>query len=98
MATKTCTTCGRELPLTAFYVDRRNKDQRYSECKECVKARRLRGREKARQAEARYREAHREEIRQRDRAYYAANRQKRIEAASKSRAKRRAREKGEPVA
>lgn len=34
-AAKPCTTCGRTLPLTAFYADRRRSDGRIGECKEC---------------------------------------------------------------
>lgn len=90
-STKTCTTCGRELPLGQFYRDKRQRDGRYSECKDCTRARRKRDRDKAREAEARYREAHREEIRRRDRAYYQEHRAERIEAASQSRQKRRQR-------
>ena len=35
-ATKVCTKCGRELPVTEFNRNRRMKDGRMSECRECV--------------------------------------------------------------
>lgn len=35
METKKCTKCGRELPTTEFYVNKRNKDGLCNCCKEC---------------------------------------------------------------
>ena len=35
-ATKVCTKCGRELPVTEFNRNRRMKDGRQSECRECI--------------------------------------------------------------
>jgi len=51
---KRCSTCGHDLPVTAFYRDRRNRDGRYSECKACIRERRKRDRPRARAAERRY--------------------------------------------
>ena len=79
---KKCTGCGATLPLSEFYRDARRRNGAYSECRKCTGERGKANRATARVAEARYREAHREEIRQRDRAYYAANPEKRIEAAT----------------
>lgn len=36
---KKCTKCGKHKPLDAYYADRRNKDGRVSECKDCFAAR-----------------------------------------------------------
>jgi hypothetical protein len=93
--TKICTTCGRDLPLSEYYTDRRNLDNLYSECKACVRSRRKAGRDLARQAEARYRETHRETLRERGRRFYQEHRRERIEAATRSRRKRREREQGQ---
>ena len=53
-ATKVCSACGRNLPLGDFYADARNRDGRYSECRQCIRERRKRDRSRARQAERRY--------------------------------------------
>lgn len=98
MEGKVCTTCGVVKALAEFYTDRRRRDNKYSECKTCTAARRKADRARARKAEARYRSKHREAIRQRDRAHYAANPAKRIRAATVSRRKRRERERSAEVA
>ena len=36
METKKCTCCGRELPLSEFYKNKRNKDGYATQCKECM--------------------------------------------------------------
>ena len=73
---KTCTTCGRVLPLSDFYEDRRNRDGLYSECKQCVKARRKADRPRTRQTVAAWREANRERERARVTAWQQANRER----------------------
>lgn len=35
--TKTCTKCGRTLPLSDFYADKKNTDGHRSWCKDCCK-------------------------------------------------------------
>jgi hypothetical protein len=74
--TKRCTACGLVKQLTDFYADPRNRDGRYSECKDCVKARRKRNREQAREAESRYRQRNREAIRERQRERMRERRRK----------------------
>lgn len=74
--TKRCTTCGRDLPLGAFYRDRRNRDGLYSECKTCTRKRRERDRPRIRQTEAARREANRERERARVTAWQQANRER----------------------
>ena len=75
--TKICSKCGRELPLTDFYVRRQSKDGRDYKCKDCSKAyaqmRRRDYPELTKQIATRTREKHREEIRQREREAYALN-------------------------
>ena len=36
--TKVCSQCGRELPITEFTLDKRNKDGHVGRCKDCVNA------------------------------------------------------------
>ena len=86
---KQCTGCGEVLPLTEFYRDSRRKDGHYSECKACTAVRRKANRSRAREAEARYRERWREELRARGRVWAKANRAKRTESQRRWRAKRR---------
>lgn len=36
METKTCTKCGRELPLSEFHANSKTKDGKVSQCKDCI--------------------------------------------------------------
>lgn len=36
METKTCTKCGRELPLSEFHANSKTKDGKVSQCKDCT--------------------------------------------------------------
>jgi hypothetical protein len=89
MESKRCTTCGEVKALTEFYKDARRKDGRYSECKACTAARRKADRPKARPIEAAWRARRRGHLRQYYKTYFAANKEKRLEAQRKYRAKKR---------
>ena len=39
-ATKKCAKCGRELPVSEFYANKKAKDGLHSYCKECIRERR----------------------------------------------------------
>ena len=87
---KTCTTCGRDLPASEFYRDRRKRDGLYSECKTCTKARRrLADAEKRRKAANARRAADPAKARAADAAYYQAHKEERNEAQRRYRRKKR---------
>ena len=91
MTTKTCTTCGRDLPASEFYRDRRKRDGLYSECKSCTRARRrVADAEKRRKAANARRAADPAKAREADAAYYQKHKEARNEAQRRYRAKRRA--------
>lgn len=89
-ASKRCTGCNQTKPLDEFYKDRRNSDGRYSECKDCIKQRRKQDAPKRRAAANARRAADPEAARSRDRAYYRAHRQERIDAQMRYLARQRA--------
>ncbi|HUV88182.1 MAG TPA: hypothetical protein VMY80_00890 [Anaerolineae bacterium] len=87
--TKQCATCGRDLPRSSFYRDRRKSDGLYSECKDCVKARRTRDIAKRRKWAREWRAANPDLARQRDAEYYQEHKEERNEAQRRYRAKRK---------
>jgi len=87
---KTCTTCERSLPLSDFYRDARRADGRYSECKDCTKARRrVADAEKRRKAANARRAADPAKARERDARYYRDHQEARAESQRRYRAKKR---------
>lgn len=66
--TKTCSKCGRELPISEFYKDKSRKDGYRSECKECSKL-----------SKKKYNSEHREEINEKNRLYKSKNKEKILE-------------------
>jgi 5-methylcytosine-specific restriction endonuclease McrA len=65
METKICTGCGRELPATLEYFNRKgrgNNDLRWK-CKDCEKAYRAANKEHKQDVDRAYRESHKEELR-----------------------------------
>jgi len=87
--TKVCTTCGHDLPVSAFYRDGRNRDGLYSECKACTRERRKADSAKRRAAANARRARDPQTARARDAEYYAAHREARNEDQRRYRAKRR---------
>ena len=87
--TKTCTACGRTLPLTAYYRDKRQRSGRYSECKACVKARRAADLAKRRAADQARRARDPERARRRDARYYQEHKDARNEAQRRYRQRRK---------
>jgi len=85
---KRCTTCGRDLPLSDFYADRRQRLGKMSACKSCVRAERKAKRAQRRAADNARRARDPERARRKDAEYYAAHREARNEAQRRYRAKR----------
>ena len=78
--TKRCSKCGRILPLSEFYKDKRAKDGLKSECKECHIAMQAEyykaNKDKIAEYGAQYRKDNKEAIAQRYAQYYQANKKK----------------------
>src|SRR5215471_20625930 len=76
---RTCYTCLIEQPVENFYTDRAKPDGISTICKPCskaaAKAYRLKNRDKDLARKARYRDEHREEIRQYNHNYATTNRE-----------------------
>ena len=81
MTSKTCTKCKETKPVSEFHKSRSTKDGLACRCKSCANA-----------AKARYREENREKIRERDKAYYINNRDKRLANGAQRRKKNKEQE------
>lgn len=88
MATKRCCGCKDDLPLDAFGKNRAQRDGLQTHCKGCRRKRHQQDREKNLARSRRWQEAHRDEVREKDRQRYAANPEP-----AKARARRRRKEK-----
>lgn len=86
---KTCSTCKRSLPLSAFYRDGRNRDGLYSECKTCIRERRKADAAKRRTAANTRRARDPQTARARDAEYYQEHKAARNEAQRRYRASRK---------
>ena len=76
METKVCTKCGRELPLSDFWVDSRRYDGKTVQCKECCKERKKE-----------YYQKNKEKIIERSKEYYQNNKERRKEYLEKNKEK-----------
>jgi len=76
---KKCTQCKKSKPLKDFYIDRRNKDERFSACKDCVKIVRreyyYNNIEKCKISVIDYYRRNTQKIRDRGKRYYQTNRE-----------------------